>query len=52
MSITVWEWAEREPFGVGPLPRATPVRGNPAGRGLRQTPKEQQESVSSTIVAL
>ena len=40
MSITVWKWAKREPFGVGPLPRATPAcmqaggpaRGNPAGR--------------------
>jgi hypothetical protein len=60
MSITVWKWAERERFGVGPLPRATPAcmhaggpaRGKPAGRGLRQTPKEQQESVSSAIVPL
>ena len=60
MSFAVRKWAEREPFGVGPLPRATPAgrhaggpaRGNPAGRGLRQTPKEQQESVSSAIVAL
>jgi len=47
MSVTLWKWAEREPFGVGPLPRATPARkhaggparGNPAGRGLRQNPE-------------
>ena len=60
MSITVWKWAERELFGVGPHPRATPAcrhagarrAGTPAGRGLRQIPKEQQESASSTIVAL
>jgi hypothetical protein len=47
MSIPVWKWAEREPFRVGPLPRATPAcmhaggpaRGNPAGRGLREMDK-------------
>jgi hypothetical protein len=42
MSITAGTCAVRGPFGVGPLPRATPAcmhaggpaRGNPAGRGL------------------
>jgi ribosome-binding ATPase YchF (GTP1/OBG family) len=38
MSVTDWIRAAREPFGVG--------------RGLRRTPKKQQESGSSTIAAL
>jgi len=58
MSITVFECLQLStPFGVGPLPRATPARmhaggparGNPAGRGLAKTPEEQEESVSSEL---
>ncbi len=53
MSINGCICAARTPFGVGPLPRATPAcmhaggpaRGNPAGRGLAKTPKKQLESV-------
>ena len=36
MSITVWKWAEREPFGVGPLPRATPACRHAGGPGARE----------------
>ena len=50
MSITAGTCAVRGPFGVGPLPRATPAcmhaggpaRGNPAGRGLAKTPKSNR----------
>ena len=43
MSNTEHHRAVGAPFGVGP---------HPAGRGLRQTTKKQEESVSSTIAAL